>query len=130
MHQNDIAVFAHDLGVERIAAGDAHLVLGRNIYADDALQPLLGNLLDAAAREVFAQKHAEVERLIRVGLLLGRQVQARVAARGGKQQPLFAFPGMKQQNGFVFLRHIYLFDLRACQRSRKLADQGAEGESV
>ena len=80
VHQNDVAVFAHDLDIQRIAAGDAHFILGCNVHANHALQASLIDALHAPAGEVFAQKHAEVKSLIRVGFLLIRQMQARVAA--------------------------------------------------
>ena len=75
LHEDDVAVLAHELEYERLR--DDAAAGGERIHVDEqqAVEPVLADARDAARLELLAQDHAEDRRLRRVLEILREQVR-------------------------------------------------------
>ena len=77
VQKDDVAVLAHELDDQRVAAEVAHLVEVFHCKTQDPLEAGLRHRVDAAVLQVFAQEHAESRRLKRGLSLFGREISQR-----------------------------------------------------
>ena len=130
IHQDDIAVFAHDLDDEAVIDRESQFIDCVSVHDHDPLRIDLTDRPDTGTLHMFAQQHAESRWILGIGILFFSQVQAGVAGTGGDEQPVFFFSVADLQDDFICGRLMDAVDPSACQFVLELVGDRGGNDAV
>ena len=128
--KNKVTVLSHQLDDEISAALKAHFVSRLKAEKGNSVEVRLIYLDKLRTLQIFAQKHTEHRRILRIFLLYLGKTDTRIVRARVDQQALAALKGAHLQNYLVSLRLIYLFNSCAESRFSQLRERTGEHSRI